>query len=300
MPVAQPDHDAIVDEVRSRPRTTPTALRIALGVQLRSLREARGITSGAAGKAIKASSAKIGRLELGRINLNEREVANLLTLYGVRDLEDREAFLSLTRCADTHGWWCRYGTVLPSWFEMELGLEQASSMIRSYEPQVVPALLQTEDCARTLIRLAHPNTSGRDVERRVAIRIARQDLLTGADAPSLWAVLDEAALWRLGARAPMRAQLLRLVELARLPNITLQVMPFGSTNHAAASGPFTILRFNEPDLPDVVYLEQLTGALYLDDSREVAHYAMVMDRSCVQAKSPTDTLRFLDSMLREI
>jgi hypothetical protein len=113
-------------------------------------------------------------------------------------------------------------------------------------------------------------------------------------------VLDEAALWRLGGRAQMRAQLQRLVELAKLPNITLQVMPFGSANHAAASGPFTILRFTEPDLPDVVYLEQLTGALYLDDGHEVAHYAMVMDRSCVQAKSPTDTIRFLDSMLREI
>jgi hypothetical protein len=304
--VAQPDHDSTDHETQSGQCSQwsqskgPTALRIALGVQLGRLRAARGISATAAGEAIRASAARIGRLELGRITLNERDVSSLLTLYGVRDREEREAFLSMTREANKRGWWHRYGSVLPSWFEMYLGLEQASSVIRTYEPQLVPGLLQTEDCARTLIRQSHPNTFNGDVERRVALRVDRQKLLVEPDAPSLWTVIDEAALWRLGGRSAMRAQIQRLIDLAELPNITLQVMPFGSGCHAVAGGPFSILRFAEPDLPDIVYLEQLTGAIYLDSSHEVSHYAMVMDRSCVQAKSPADSIRFLDSIVKEI
>ncbi|MGH3550831.1 MAG: helix-turn-helix domain-containing protein [Pseudonocardiaceae bacterium] len=277
----------------------PTALRIVLGNQLRQLREASGITTGAAGHAIRASHAKISRMELGRVSFKERDVADLLTLYGVTDEHDREAFLALARRANVPGWWHHYGDILPSWFEMYIGLEQASSVIRTYEPQLIPGLLQTQDGARAVIQMGYPNASAEELERRVALRLKRQRVLTQPGAPSLWAVVDEAALWRLDGRTALQDQLEHLIGMAELPNITLQVMPFYSGAHAAVGGPFTVLRFAEPDLPDLVYLEQLTSALYLDKSEDVQHYLVLMDRLCVQAKSPAETIRFLTSTLKE-
>lgn len=277
----------------------PTALRIVLGNQLRQLREASGITAGAAGHAIRASHAKISRMELGRVGFKERDVADLLTLYGITDERDRGAFMALARQANVPGWWHHYSDILPSWFEMYLGLEQASSVIRTYEPQLVPGLLQTEEVARAVIELGNPDLSEADIGRRVALRMKRQLVLTQPQAPNLWGVIDEAALWRIDGRAAMRDQIQHLIDMAELPNVTLQVMPFYSGAHAAVGGPFTILRFSEPDLPDLVYLEQLTSALYLDKSEDVQHYLVVMDRLCVQAKSPAETIRFLNSTLKE-
>ncbi|MFN2496394.1 MAG: helix-turn-helix domain-containing protein [Pseudonocardiaceae bacterium] len=275
-------------------------LRVALGTQLRQLREANGITREAAGHAIRASHAKISRLELGRVSFKERDVADLLTRYGVTDELRRAAFLRLAAQANEPGWWHQYSDILPHWFEMYLGLEQASSVIRTYEPQLVPGLLQTEECARTVIRLGHSNVSAEETERRVALRMTRQQCLTQPGGPSFWAVVDEAALWRLGGRLAMRTQIQRLLEMAELPNVTLQAVSFHCGGHAAAGGPFTILRFAHPDLPDIVYLEQLTSALYLDKSQDVAHYLVVMDRLCVQAMSPAKTIRFLESIVKEI
>ncbi|MFN2495868.1 MAG: helix-turn-helix domain-containing protein [Pseudonocardiaceae bacterium] len=275
-------------------------LRIALGTQLRRLREAKGITREAAGHAIRGSHAKISRVELGRVGFKQRDVADLLTLYGVTDESERAAFLRLAAQANEPGWWHQYSDLLPHWFEMYLGLEQASSVIRTYEAHLVPGLLQTEDCARAVIRLGHPNGSTEEIERRVALRLRRQKILTQPGAPHLWAVIDEAALWRLGARSSMRAQIQQLIEMAERPNITLQAVPFYSGAHPAAGGPFTILRFANPDLPDIVYLEQLTSALYLDKSQDVNHYLMVMNRLCVQAKSPSETSGFLGKVIKEI
>ena len=277
----------------------PTALRIVLGIQLRRLREARGITAGAAGHAIRASHAKISRMELGRVGFRERDVTDLLTLYGITDDQERRAFLNLVRRANVPGWWHQYSDIVVSWFEIYLGLEQASSVIRTYQPQLVPGLLQTEEVARIVIQLDDPRPSDDDIERRVALRMKRQKVLTQPGAPNLWAVLDEAALWRLDGRSAMQEQIQHLIEMAELPNVTLQVMPFYSGAHAAVGGPFTMLRFAEPDLPDLVYLEQLTSALYLDKSEDVQYYRVVMDRLCVQAKSPSETIRFLTSTLKE-
>jgi hypothetical protein len=278
----------------------PTVLRIALGAQLRRLREARGITTGAAGYAIRASHAKISRMELGRGSFKERDVADLLTLYGITDEQERGSFLALARRSNVPGWWHDYSDILPSWFEMYLGLEQASSIIRTYEPQLVPGLLQTQEVARAVVQLGYLNQSGADIERRVALRMKRQEVLTQSGAPQLWAVIDEASLWRIDGRSVIRAQLQHLIEMAELPNITLQVIPIYSGAHAAVGGPFTILRFSEPDLPDIVYLEQLTSALYLDKRSYVRHYLMVMDRLCVQAKPPAETTRFFSSTLKEL
>ncbi|MDQ3764510.1 MAG: helix-turn-helix domain-containing protein [Actinomycetota bacterium] len=287
------------DHAPARPQG-PTVLRIALGTQLRRLREASGITAEAAGYAIRASHAKISRMELGRVGFKERDVADLLTLYGITDEQERGTFLALARRANVPGWWHQYSDILPSWFEMYLGLEQASSVIRTYQPQLVPGLLQTEEGARAIIRLGNPSVSDDDIERRLALRMKRQEFLTQPGAPSLWAVIDEAALWRLDGRSAMRAQIQHLIEIAQLPNVTLQVMPFYSGAHAAVGGPFTILRFSEPDLPDIVYLEQLTSALYLDKSQDVQYYQVVMDRLCVQAKPPAETIRFLNSTVKEV
>ncbi len=273
-------------------------LRIALGTQLRRLREAGGISREAAGDAIRASHAKISRLELGRVGFKARDVADLLTLYGITDEQEREAFLALARSANEPGWWHQYGDILASWFELYLGLEQASSVVRTYEAQFVPGLLQTEDCAREVIKLLPAPAD--EIERRVALRMARQDVLTRPEAPEFWAVVDEAVLRRpLGGRETVRVQLRHLIEMAELPNITLQIVPFHVGGHAAAGGSFTILRFAEPDLPDIVYLEQLTSALYLDKKRETNDYLVVMDRLCVQAESPANTTNFLNGILQE-
>lgn len=298
MRTARSGHDPASDHAQVRPQG-PTALRIVLGNQLRQLREASGITAGAAGHAIRASHAKISRMELGRVGFKERDVADLLTLYGITDEQERGAFLALARRANVPGWWHHYSDILATWFEMYLGLEQASAVIRTYEPQLVPGLLQTRECASAVIRLGHPTASAEDIDRRVALRMKRQKVLTQPEAPNLWAVLDEAALWRLDGRSALRDQIQYLIEMTDLPNVTLQVMPFYSGAHAAVGGPFSILRFSEPDLPDIVYLEQLTSALYLDKTEDVQHYLMVMNRLCVQAKSPAETIRFLNSTLKE-
>jgi transcriptional regulator with XRE-family HTH domain len=280
------------------PRGGPTVLRIVLGSQLRKLRESRRISREDAGEAIRASHAKISRLELGRVGFKARDVSDLLTLYGVLDENERTDFLALARQANEPGWWHRYGDVLPSWFETHIGLEEAASVIRTYEVQFVPGLLQTQAYARAVTRLGYPRASGIEVERRVQLRMNRQKALDGPSAPRLWAVMDEATLRRpLGEDGVMRAQLEHLLEAATRPNVTLQVAPFAMGGLAAAGGPITILRFLEPDLPDIVYLEQLTSALYLDKKDDVDNYLSVMDRLCAQAASPKDTMRFLRELL---
>ena len=278
----------------------PTALRIALGAQLRRLREASQITTDEAGQAIRATHSKISRLERGRSGAKQRDVADLLSLYGVTDETEREGLLTLARQANTPGWWQQYNDILPKWFELYVGLEKAASIIRAYEVQFVHGLLQTEDYARAVILIANAHAPVGEIDRRVSLRMKRQQLLTQPDAPELWAVLDEASLRRpLGGRKVMRAQLEHLLQITDLPNVTLQVVPFDAGPHAAAGGPFTILRFPEPDLPDLVYLEQLNSALYLDQPDAVIDYVAVMDQLCVQAETGTASKDLLRAVLKE-
>lgn len=278
----------------------PTALRIVLGTQLRRLREARGITAGAAGQAIRASHAKISRMELGRVSLRERDVTDLLTFYGITDEQERGAFLTLVRRANVPGWWHQYSDIVPNWFEIYLGLEHASSVIRTYQPQLVPGLLQTPEVARAVIELGHPRRSADDIQRRLALRMTRQEVLTQPDAPQLWAVMEEASLWRLNGRSAMREQIQHLLKMTELSNVTIQVIPIYSRPHAALGGPFSLLRFAEPDLPDIVYLEQLSSSLYLDKFDDIQHYRAIMDRLSVQAKTPAETIEFLANKLQEL
>ncbi|WP_043267802.1 helix-turn-helix transcriptional regulator [Streptomyces sp. CT34] len=298
MSAAQPSSEPSLRRYLEHPRGGPTVLRIVLGTQLRRLREAAGITREAAGDHIRASHAKISRLELGRVGCKERDVADLLTLYDVTDAEARAGFLTLARRTSTPGWWHQYSDVLPSWFETHIGLEEAASVIRTYEVQFVPGLLQTADYARAVSRLGHPGAGPEETEQRVRLRLERQKLLTVKDAPRFWAVVDEACLRRpLGGAEVMAEQLRHLLTVAQLPNVTLQIAPFALGGLAAAGGPITILRFLEPDLPDIVYLEQLTSALYLDKRDDVDHYLAVMDRLSAQAESPRESLAALDRLL---
>ena len=283
------------------PAGGPTVLRMLLGAQLRRLRESKGFSREDAGWEIRASESKISRMELGRVGFKERDVADLLTLYGVADQDERTVLLSLAREANTPGWWHRYGDVLPNWFQSYVGLEAAAALIRTYEVQFVPGLLQTEEYARAVILLGHSHAPLAEIDRRVRLRLARQQILTRRDPPKLWAVLDEAVLRRpIGGAKVMRAQIEALIDATRLPNVTLQVIPFRAGGHAAAGGAFTLLRFPDQDLPDVVYAEQLTSAFYLDKREDVDDYAAAMDRLCIEAEPPSRTPDILASMLNRL
>ncbi|MBM0279500.1 helix-turn-helix domain-containing protein [Micromonospora tarensis] len=272
-----------------------------LGAQLRRLRESSGVTREGAGWEIRASESKISRMELGRVGFKERDVADLLTLYGVTETHEREALLKLARDANSPGWWHRYGDVLPSWFQSYLGLEAAAALIRSYEVQFVPGLLQTPEYARAVVLLGHGSAGSAEIDRRVALRMQRQQLLHRENPPLLWAVVDEAALRRpMGGVEAMRGQLAALIEATKSPHIRLQVIPFAAGGHAAAGGAFTILRFGDQELPDIVYIEQLTSAIYLDKREDLDYYAVAMERLCVEAEPPERTPEILGRLLDDL
>lgn len=265
--------------------------RILLGSHLRRLRESRGISREAAGYAIRASESKISRMELGRVSIKPRDVEDLLTLYGVTDESEREGMVALARESNVAGWWHSYGSVLPSWFPTYVGLESAASELRAYELQFVHGLLQTEEYATAVVRAGHRrDLPAVDAQQRVALRMERQQRLLSENGPRFVCVLDEAALCRpYGGNAVMAKQLKHLIELSEQPHITLRVMPFSHGGHSAESGAFSLLRFAEPDLSDVVYLEQLTSALYVEKPEEVADYAEVFARLVEESLSPERT-----------
>jgi transcriptional regulator with XRE-family HTH domain len=280
----------------------PIVLRLLLGAQLRRLRESRGITRQAAGYEIRASESKISRMELGRVRLKERDVSDLLTLYGITNEAERAPMLSQARDANTPGWWQKFADVLPSWFETYVGLETGASLIRTCQLQFVPELLQTEDYARAVIgmdRTTEP-ADAEEVERRVSLRMTRQQVLARPEPPRLWAVLGEAALRRPTGRTDVtQHQVQRLIEAAKLQNMRIQILTLGSGGHAAGGGAFTILRFPDPDVPDVAYVEQPT-AIYLDKRDDVDQYSIAMERSTVQAQPLSSTLEILEGIQRDL
>ncbi len=282
------------------PGSGPTALRILLGSQLRRLREGRGISREDAGHLIRGSESKISRMELGRVGFKERDVADLLTFYGVEDEEARMPVMDLVLRANEPGWWHRFNDLLPSWFQAYVGLEEAASRIRTYEVQFVPGLLQTKEYARAVITAGAAGLGAHEIARRVDLRMERQRVLDG-DGPFFWAVIDEAALRRpIGGADVMRAQVEHLLELMRQPNITIQVMPFSFGGHSAEGGAFSVLRFQDSELPDVVYVEQLASALYLDKREDVDRYSEVMERLCAVSTTPDETVEILVKIMKEI
>jgi transcriptional regulator with XRE-family HTH domain len=273
-----------------------------LGAHLRRLREAQGVSREDAGWEIRCSESKISRIELGRVSFKERDIADLLSLYGVNEGDpERERLLRLAREANTPGWWHRYGDVLPNWFQSYLGLESAASLIRTYEVQFVPGLLQSRDYARAVVLLGHRKARPAEVDRRVELRMARQALLHKADAPQFWAVIDEAVLRRpVGSPAVLRGQIEALIELTKLPNVRIQIVPFEVGGHAAAGGAFSILRFPAEDMSDVVYVEQLTSALYLEKPEDIDLYAETMERLSIEADPPGQTVDTLTRILKQV
>nr|WP_241756065.1 helix-turn-helix transcriptional regulator [Actinomadura sp. RB99] len=270
-----------------------------LGAQLRRLREAKGVTRQDAGYAIRASESKISLLELGRVSFKERDVSDLLTLYGVTDEAERESLLRLARNANTSDWWHRYNDVLPGWFQTYVGLEEQAALVRIYESRFVPELLQTEQYARATFPQCHSQAVEREIDLRVELRMQRQQRLTTPDAPKLWVVLDEAALNRFpGGPEVMRGQFEHLIEMSRLPNVAIQIMPFWFGRHVPVNGTFTMLRFPEQDVPEMVYIETLAGAMYLDKRDEVNAYQMAMERLCTESEPQDRTIEILYDLVR--
>ncbi len=278
----------------------PTVRRMLVGSQLRRLRLEKGLTREEAGEAIRASEWKIHRLENSQVGFKERDVADLLALYGITDAGEVASLVTMAMEANEPGWWHRFGDMLPQWFRTYVDLEQAASLIRTYEGQFVPGLLQTEDYVRAMVSGALEE-SPEEAERRVALRMQRQELMDQPGSPRLWAVVDEAALWRpVGGPKVMRAQIDRLIEATSMANVILQVLPFSAGAHPAMVGAFSILRFADAELPDVVYLEHLTNAAYLDKHEDVAQYLHVMEMICVSAAQPRQTAAILTTIAKQL
>jgi transcriptional regulator with XRE-family HTH domain len=279
----------------------PTVRRMLVGAQLRRLRTDKGITREQAAEAIRGSEWKIHRLENGQVGFKERDIVDLLRFYGVTDPGEVADFLVLAREANEPGWWRHFGDVLPQWFRAYIDLESAATMIRAYEGQFVPGLLQTEDYMRAVVGGGHLDDLPEEAEHRVQLRLGRQALLEREDAPRLWAVVDEAALLRpVGGPKVMRAQLERLIEATEQPNVTLQVLPFAAGAHPAMVGAFSVLRFADQELPDVVYVEHLTSALYLSKQEDVDQYLHVMESVCVSSAPPARTVELVGAVLDEL
>ncbi len=278
------------------PSDGPTVLRILLGTHLRRLRESKGITARQAAASIRASESKISRIELGRNAIREIDVLDLLTLYGVSPAE-REQLLTIAEQANRPGWWHRYNDILPEWFQAYVGMEEAAQAIRLYEPQFIPGLLQTEPYTAAVISLG--DFPIEDRERHVILRKERQRRFREGHL-RLWVILDEVALRRPLAGIPAQIDQLRhLHDMCAARTLTLQVIPYGAGGHAAPTG-FSMLRFADPELPDVVYVENLTSALYLDKQVEVDRYMLAMERMSLAAHLPQRSPGFINEIIREL
>ncbi|WP_326669502.1 helix-turn-helix transcriptional regulator [Streptomyces canus] len=285
----------------SEPRSAPTVGQVVLGRRLLDLRERAGLKREEAARILRVAPATVRRMEMAEVGFKIPYLQLLLKAYGVGD-QEAEDFVQLAEDANRPGWWQRFHDVLPGWFSMHVSLEGAAALIREYEPHFVPGLLQTEDYARGVLRSgAVGQTSPADIERHVALRMERQGLLTRQDAPRLWVVMDETVLRRpVGGPEVMRAQIDKLLEATKLPNVTLQVAPFANGPHPGTYGPFVLFRFAVPELPDMVYSEYLTGAIYLDARVEVATHLEVMDRMAAQAATAHRTKEILRDLRKEL
>ena len=280
--------------------SSPTVLRMILGRQLQALREQAGLSYQQAADAIFASEWTLRRIEAGKGALKPLNIKSLLITYGVTDVREIDAFLGLARDASRPGWWHSYGDALPEWFKVAVGLEESASLIRAYEPQVVPGLLQTEAYVRAITAASFPSEQEPDAERRVALRLARQDLLRRPAPPEYWVVLEETVLRRpIGGPDVMRGQVEYLIECAARPNVTIQVLPFSAGWHPAMYGMFNLFRFPDDAIPDVVYSEGLTSAYYLNKTEETSKYTEALDRMAAQAATPDQSVSILQEILKE-
>ncbi|MGC5241258.1 helix-turn-helix domain-containing protein [Streptomyces albogriseolus] len=285
-----------------RPEPAPTLLKMLVGVQLAGFREDAGLSQDQAARSVGFSGAKLSRIESGkgRRPPAETDVRALLELYGTDDYE-ASVLLKLLQRAGEPGWWQRYDKrLMPEWFDRLVGLQEAAATIRTFEIQYVPGLLQTADYTRAVVERGLPNAPASEVQRRVELRMRRAQLLLREDAPQLWAVIDESVLLRvLGDRAVMRDQLDHLAKMAARPNVTLQIVPLNVSNASAPAIPVTYLRFGGLDLPDVVYLEHIRSANFLEDRDETEEYRIVLDRLADEALTPRESVEMLRGTIEE-
>lgn len=271
---------------------SPTVRRRRLAAELRRLRERAQLTMEEVGEQIGWSATKISRIETSRVGVVPKDVGSLLDLYRV-DGSRREELLKLARDARKRGWWQAYSD-LSSDYTSYISLEAETTSMRSFGTVLLPGLVQTEDYARAVIRAGLILAPPGEVERRIEVRMARQSLLTQTNPLRLWTILDEAAVCRtIGGSTVMRAQLKRLLELAELPNVTIQVLPFTAGAHSGTSGAFEILEFPEPADPDVVFLENLTDSLYVEREADVYRYTVAFDHLRAKALDPDDSRDFI-------
>jgi transcriptional regulator with XRE-family HTH domain len=274
----------------------PAILRVMLGLQLRRLREARNIAAADAAKAIRATPSKISRIELGRSAIREIDVLDLLSFYDA-DPAMREQLLRLAEQANRRRWWHQYRDILPPWFRTYIGMEQSAKLIRAYEPLFVPGLLQTPQYAAAVLALG--DIPRIEAERHVTLRNERQRRFTEGQL-RLWMIIDESALRRpVGSVGILRDQLRYLASLSTRQNLTLQITPMGAGGHAAPSA-FSILRFNDPELPDVVYVEQLTGASYVEKKEDIDRYLTAMERLSISSAKPAQTPAILSAIIKQL
>ncbi|RYJ20350.1 putative DNA-binding protein [Streptomyces sp. L-9-10] len=285
----------------SEPRSAPTIGQLVLSKQLQGLRERAGLSRDEAARLLHVAPATIRRMEMAEVALKVPYIQMLLPSYGVTG-DEAVAFLQLVDEANKPGWWQRFHDVLPEWFGGHVSLEEAAKTIRSYEPHFVPGLLQTEDYARAILTYGEVGRNDPErIERHVALRLARQSLLTRPDAPAFWVVMDETVLHRpVGSSAVMRAQVDRLLAATELPNVTLQIAEFAAGHHPGTYSPFVLFRFAIPELPDMVIVEYLTGALYIDNTGEVAEHMEAMDRMVAHAESARRTKQILADFRKEL
>ncbi|GEC02498.1 transcriptional regulator [Streptomyces spinoverrucosus] len=279
-----------------RAEPAPTLLKMLVGVQLAGFREDAGFAQDQAARALGFSPAKLSRIESGkgRRPPTEADVQALLKLYGADEYE-ASVLLQLLRRAGEPGWWQRYDKrLMPEWFDRLVGLQEAAASIRTFEIQYVPGLLQTPDYARAVVERGLPVASSHEVRRRVELRARRTELLLRPAAPQVWVIIDESVLLRvLGSRAVMREQLAHLIEMAQRPHVSVQIVPLDVSNASAPSIPITYLRFDGLDLPDVVYLEHIRSANFLEDRDETEEYRIALDRLADEALTPRESLALL-------
>ncbi|MFF7604574.1 Scr1 family TA system antitoxin-like transcriptional regulator [Streptomyces parvulus] len=285
-----------------RAEPAPTLLKMLVGVQLAGFREDAGLSQDQAARALGFSAAKLSRIESGKSRRppTETDVRALLEKYGT-DPYEASVLLKLLQRAGEPGWWQRYDKrLMPEWFDRLVGLQEAASTVRTFEIQYVPGLLQTPAYTRAVVERGLPNAPAAEVGRRVELRKRRTELLDREDAPQLWAIIDESVLLRvLGSQEIMREQLAHLVDMARRPRVTLQVVPLDVTNASAPAIPVTYLRFGGADLPDVVYLEHIRSANFLEDRDETEEYRVALDRLADEALTPRETLDRLHRTMAE-
>jgi transcriptional regulator with XRE-family HTH domain len=266
---------------------SPTVRRRRLSGELRRLRDQAQLTIDDVAEKLSCSASKISRIETGHVGVTPRDTRDMLKLYGVEP-DQLEDLVQLAKEARRKGWWHSYNEVFTGAF---VGLEAETSSLRAYQALLVPGLLQTEDYMRAVIRAARPDATEAQVTKRVKARLARQRLLTDIDPPRYWAVIDEAVLCRtVGGPKVMHAQLNFLISRASLPHVTIQVLPFSAGAHAGMEGPFLILGFPEQADPDVVYVDNTTAGIYLEEPAEILRYTLMFDHLRAAALAPDDTL----------